>query len=76
MVQFLADLLDRIVTNIELTDVSALGAGYLAGLNAKIYRNIDQLKTFNQSSTSTLARADFAKVKVYYEGWKNAIQKN
>jgi glycerol kinase len=76
VVQFLADLLDRIVTNIELTDVSALGAGYLAGLNAKIYRDIDHLKTFNQNSTSTLTGADFAKVKVYYEGWKNAIQKN
>lgn len=76
VVQFLADLLDRRVTNIEITDVSALGAGYLAGLNAKIYKSIDQLKTFNQSSTSTLAGADFAKVKVYYDGWKNALSGN
>lgn len=76
VVQFLADLLDRRVTNIEITDVSALGAGYLAGLNSKIYKSIDQLKTFNQSSTSTLAGADIAKVKVYYEGWKNALNGN
>jgi glycerol kinase len=76
VVQFLADLLERKVTNIEISDVSALGACYLAGLNAKIYQNIDQLKTFNQSSTSTLAEADLTKVKVFYEEWKNAIQKN
>ncbi len=73
VVQFLADLLERKVTNIEIADVSALGAGYLAGLNAGIYHNLEQLKTFNQSSTSTLAGKDADKVQVYYEGWKKVI---
>lgn len=73
VVQFLADLLERKVTNIEIADVSALGAGYLAGLNAGIYENLEQLKTFNQSSTCTLVGKDADKVQVYYEGWKKAI---
>ncbi|MEP4531652.1 MAG: glycerol kinase GlpK [Cyclobacteriaceae bacterium] len=73
VVQFLADLLDRKVTNIETSDVSALGAGYLAGLNAGVYESIGQLKTLNQTSTSTLAGSDADEVKVYYEGWKKAI---
>jgi glycerol kinase len=75
VVQFLADLLERKVTNIEIADVSAMGAAYLAGLNAGIYKNIDQLKTFNQDSTSTLAGSDAGKVKGYYKGWKKVIQK-
>lgn len=44
VVQFLADLLDRMVTHIDIVDVSALGAGYLAGLEAGIYTSIEQLK--------------------------------
>ncbi|MEO9475733.1 MAG: glycerol kinase GlpK [Cyclobacteriaceae bacterium] len=73
VVQFLADLLDRTVTNIEISDVSALGAGYLAGLNAGVYESIDQLKTLNQTSTSTLAGSDAERVQGYYQGWKKAI---
>lgn len=74
VVQFLADLLERKVTNIKIADVSALGAGYLAGLDAGVYKNIDQLRTFNQDSTSTSAGADVEKVKGHYEGWKKMIQ--
>ncbi len=73
VVQFLADLLERKVTNIDLTDVSALGAGYLAGLEAGVYKGIDQLKTFNQNSTSTQAGVNSEKVKTDYEGWKKMI---
>ena len=75
-VQFLADLLDRKVTNIEISDVSALGAGYLAGLSAGVYSSIDQLKTFGQLSTSTVAGKDSARVKEDYEGWKRVINKS
>src|SRR5690606_32459138 len=53
VVQFLADLLGKRVTNIRITDVSALGAAYLAGLNVGIYESIDQLKTFNMDCIST-----------------------
>jgi glycerol kinase len=75
VVQFLADLLDRKVSNIEISDVSALGAGYLAGLNAGVYKSIDQLKTFNQHSTSIGRGVNAEKVKRYYEGWKRIVYK-
>ncbi len=73
VIQFLADLLERKVTNIKITDVSALGAGYLAGLQVGVYKSIEELKTFNQDSKSILAGANSGKVKKYYEGWKNVI---
>lgn len=73
VVQFLADLLERKVSNIEITDVSALGAAYLAGLNAGVYQSIDQLKTFNQAARSTLAGENSKNVQGYYEGWKKLI---
>lgn len=73
VVQFLADLLGKRVTNIRITDVSALGAAYLAGLNVGIYESIDQLKTFNMDCISTEAGAEAGNVQEYYEGWKRVI---
>jgi glycerol kinase len=73
VVQFLADLLERKVTNMDLADVSALGAGYLAGLKEGVYKGIDQLKTLNQNSTTTQAGPDSEKVKSCYEVWKKMI---
>lgn len=73
VVQFLADLLEQKVTHIDLADVSALGASYLAGLKEGVYTGIDQLKTFKQNSTSSHAGADSEKVKSYYEEWKKMI---
>ncbi|MEQ8472868.1 MAG: glycerol kinase GlpK [Marinoscillum sp.] len=75
LVQFLADLLERKVTNIKIADVSAMGAGYLAGLSAGIYSGIDQLKTFNLEATTTESREQTHQVKAYYEGWLKIINK-
>lgn len=73
VVQFLADLLERKVTKVGILDVSALGAAYLAGLKVGIYESIQQLKTFNQNVTSTLAGENAQKVNRYYKGWKKVI---
>lgn len=73
LVQFLADLLERKVTTIRMADVSALGAGYLAGLNAGIYSGMDQLKSFNANSTTTQAGPNKENVKAYYKGWQKVI---
>ncbi|GGZ23695.1 glycerol kinase [Echinicola pacifica] len=73
VIQFLADLLQRKVTNIEITDVSALGAAYLAGLHAKVYKSLEQLKAFATSSNTTLPGDQQTKTLGYYEGWKKII---
>jgi glycerol kinase len=74
VVQFLADLLERKVTHMQIADVSALGAGYLAGLQAGVYNSINELKTLNQESTSTQSGNESEKVKKWYEGWKKMIK--
>ncbi len=43
IVQFLADLLNKPVASLGMPDVSALGAAYLAGLQQKIFKDIDHL---------------------------------
>ena len=74
IIQFLADLLDRKVSNIALSDVSALGAGYLAGLDCGIYENLQQIKSFHQESSITNGGKDKSKVKASYESWKQILE--
>jgi glycerol kinase len=73
VVQFLANLLERKVTHMQIADVSALGAAYLAGLHTGVFKSISELLTFNQDSTSIQAGADSTKIKAYYEAWKKLI---
>ena len=47
VMQFLADLLNVTVTNIGIEEVSALGAAYLAALQADVFKNLDDLTKLN-----------------------------
>jgi len=72
IVQFLADLLNKPVVTISTSEVSALGAAYLAGLQQKIYKNLDHLSQLNtENKISEPSGND--KVRDWYKGWKNAI---
>ncbi len=73
IVQFLADLLNKPVTNIGITDVSALGAAYLAGLQQKIYKDLDHLLQLNNDKKIVQPSGD-NQVNGWYEGWKDAIR--
>ncbi|WP_158994521.1 glycerol kinase GlpK [Mucilaginibacter sp. L196] len=73
VLQFMADLLDRYLINRGIADVSALGAAYLAGLQAGIFKDLDHLKqlTGNPFAFSPVGQKD--KVLAWYEGWKIAL---
>ncbi len=73
VLQFMADLLDRYLINRGIADVSALGAAYLAGLQAGIFKDLDHLKqlTGNPFSFSPIGQKD--NVLAWYEGWKIAL---
>ncbi|MBS1500620.1 MAG: glycerol kinase GlpK [Bacteroidetes bacterium] len=73
VVQFLADLLNKTVTNIGIAEVSALGAAYLAGLNQGVFDNVESLSGLQKGGKSYRPAAD-ENINVYYEGWKQAIR--
>ena len=73
IVQFLADLLNKPVTNIGIADVSALGAAYLAGLQQKIFTGLDHLSQLNMNKKIVHPSGN-DKVKAWHEGWKEAIR--
>ncbi|CAN5608896.1 glycerol kinase GlpK [soil metagenome] len=73
VVQFLSDLLNKPVVNIGIPDVSALGAAYLAGLQQKIYKDLDHLSQLNRDKKILQPTGD-GKVEAWYKGWKEAIR--
>jgi glycerol kinase len=75
VLQFLSDLLERKIVNIGMPDVSALGAAYLAGLQAGVYKSLEHLKTLNSNKTVIHPEAN-NKIKGQYEGWQMAIKRS
>ena len=73
VLQFLADLLGKQVKNIGMPDVSALGAAYLAGLQSGIYKNLEQLSSFNTQHTIITPATSRDKVLTSYEGWRQVV---
>ena len=75
ILQFLSDLLERQIVNIGMPDVSALGAAYIAGLKAGVFKDMEQLQSLNSDKTIIFPDEKNAKIKVWYEGWKTIIKK-
>lgn len=76
VLQFLADLLDKPVVNKGIPDVSALGAAYLAGLKAGIYRDLAHLKSLNEATSRITPNAKATVLERDYAGWQLAVQTN
>ena len=72
VMQFLADLLNKKVMTIGMPDVSALGAGYLAGLTVGLYPGIEAIGKLNASKDAYLP-APGTNVQSFYKGWQRAI---
>lgn len=75
VLQFLADILGARVDRPELVETTALGAAYLAGLQAGVYKSLEDLSDMWRCDRSF----DPAMTKVQrdslYEGWIKAISK-
>lgn len=74
VMEFLTDLLDSKVIKSTMPDVSALGAAYLAGLGAGIFKNLEEVQqSFGQRSP--LASGKYPDVEQYYSAWNNLLNK-
>lgn len=73
VLQFLSDLLNKSVVAIDHPDVSALGAAYMAGLKAGLYRDLDHLMELN-SHRKNYNVENHQKAIEYYQGWTIAVR--
>jgi glycerol kinase len=72
VVGFLADLLSKPVVNIGISDVSALGAAYLAGLQQKIFNSLHDLVKLNSENIVTNP-SEHEKIESWYKDWKHIV---
>ncbi len=75
VIQYLTDLLNKQVATNDMPDVSALGAAYLSGLQAGIYKSIESLKALQTNKKQHQPDKDNSTVQQGYTGWKNEIAK-
>lgn len=73
--QFLADLLEKPVNFLRVSDVSALGAAYLSGLSSGIFRDLEHLKALHKKEKLSPSKDKYA-VARDYQGWQDVVKKN
>lgn len=75
LLQFLADILQAEVQRPQCVEISALGAAFLAGLQAGVYQSLEEIAKlwhFNKSF-KPMMKQDLADQ--YYRGWQVVINK-
>ncbi|WBA10431.1 glycerol kinase GlpK [Salinivibrio kushneri] len=74
LMQFQADVLDTDVHRPEVTEVTALGAAYLAGMAVGFWDGLDELKDKAKLNRSFEPLRDEEKRNRRYRGWKRAVK--
>jgi glycerol kinase len=75
LMQFQADLLGTSVIRPKVTETTALGAAYLAGLAVGYWESIDHIKSQWGVEKEFMPQADEDKVNALKEGWADAIKR-
>lgn len=75
LMQFQSDMLGAEVVRPKVAETTALGAAYLAGLNAGYWKNIDEIKkNIKADKVFTPVMEDGERIKLL-EGWKDAVKR-
>ena len=74
LMQFQSDLLEVPVIRPKVTETTALGAAYLAGLAVGYWDNIDEIRKQWQVDRKFDPEMDQAKVQELTKGWKRAVK--
>ncbi|MGF1699897.1 glycerol kinase GlpK [Photobacterium makurazakiensis] len=74
LMQFQSDILDTEVHRPVVTEVTALGSGYLAGLAVGFWGSIDELQGKAEINRKFIPCADDGKRNRRYRGWKRAVE--
>lgn len=75
LVQFLADILAVEVDRPVVTETTALGAAYLAGLQAGIFRSPEEIAGLWQCDRQFLPQMDEERRTTLYRGWLDAVSR-
>lgn len=73
LVQFLSDVSGVQVTRPKITETTALGVAYLAGLNAGVYSSLSEVGELWQTDKVFATQINAAKRDALYNGWQDAV---
>lgn len=73
LMQFQSDVLDCKVIRPTITETTALGAAYLAGLAVGYWKNIEEIQLLWKSESAFTSRAEPESMHKRIQGWKQAI---
>ncbi len=73
LMQFLADQLGIVVERARYSEATAMGAAYLAGLEAGVFDNLDSLAAMWQSDAVFEPALDLDRADMAYAGWQAAV---
>ncbi len=75
LMQYQSDLLGIDVIRPQVTETTALGAAYLAGLAVGFWKDLDEVKAQWKQERRFSPNAEDEKLKAAKEGWKNAMNR-
>lgn len=75
MMQFLTDILGVTVERPEVTETTALGVAYMAGLKAGFYRDLDDIASHWHLQRRFAAHMAEERRGELYAGWQNAVRR-
>ena len=73
LMQFQADILDTKVLRPKVTETTALGAAYLAGLAVGYWKSVEDIQQQWQIDKSFVSEMENDKRKTLSKGWQNAV---
>lgn len=76
VMQFQADLLRCRLVRPVCTEVTALGAVYLSGLGAGVFRDLEQIAALKKEESVFAPRMDESESRRLYRGWKQAVERS
>ena len=74
LMQFQCDILNCKVVRPRITETTALGAAYLAGLAVGYWKNIDEIQQQWQVDKTFSPLMDTTKVNELLKGWQRAVK--
>jgi glycerol kinase len=75
VMQFLADVLGATVDRPKITETTALGAAYLAGLKAGVYNSLEDLESMWLREKRFEPEFDKSTRDSLYDGWQTAVRR-
>jgi len=75
LLQFQADLLGCEVQRPIVSETTALGAAYLAGLAVGYWNSVEELEEIYQAERTFAPSADSGSMDALYKGWKRAVER-